>query len=62
MSTYRLNKHDAKLMGVCAGFADYSGLNLLLVRIGLVLLTLCALGPVAVIAYLLIGWLAQAGG
>lgn len=47
-----------KLMGVCARFSNWSGIDATVVRVGLVLLTLFAFGPLAVIAYLLIGWLA----
>lgn len=47
-----------KLMGVCARFANWSGIDATMVRVGLVLLTLFAFGPLAVVAYLLIGWLA----
>lgn len=56
---FRLDKLNAKLLGVCASFANATGWNVMLVRLGLVALTLFALGPVAVLAYLLIGWIAQ---
>lgn len=46
-----------KLMGLCARFANWSGIDATVVRVGLVLLTIFAFGPLAVIAYLLIGWL-----
>ena len=32
-SRYYLDKGNAKLMGVCAGFANYTGVDTLLVRI-----------------------------
>ena len=56
---FRLDRTNARLFGVCAGFANWTGLNLTLVRAALVLLTLFALGPVAIVAYLLIGWIAD---
>lgn len=56
---FALDRSNAKLMGVCAGFARWTGLNLLAVRLGLVVLTLFALGPVAILLYLLVGWLAN---
>ncbi|MFP5433754.1 MAG: PspC domain-containing protein, partial [Alphaproteobacteria bacterium] len=36
-----------------------SGLDVTLIRVAVVLLTLCALGPIGVVAYLLAGWLAE---
>ena len=57
--SYALDKPNAKLMGVCAGFARWSGWNLLGIRLGLVVLTLFVFGPAAIIAYLVIGWVAN---
>ncbi len=59
MSAYRLDKHNAKLMGVCAGLANATGLDVTMIRVVLVLLTLFALGPVSIAAYLLTGWIAS---
>ena len=56
-NSFRLNKSDRVLMGVCAGIADYTGVDLLLVRLLTVLLTLCGFGS-TIIIYLLIGLLA----
>ena len=53
-----LNRHDAKLMGVGAGIADYAGMDPLIVRLGLVLMALIT-GPIAIILYLVTGWLAS---
>ncbi|PTQ13473.1 stress-responsive transcriptional regulator [Sphingomonas oleivorans] len=55
---FRLNKSDARLMGVCAGIGDYTGLDPLIVRLVTVLLTLCAFGPAMLLAYLIIGLIA----
>ncbi len=60
-SHYALDKTNAKLMGVCAGFANYSGIDPLGVRLLAVALTFFLLGPVAVLAYVLLGWLAPQG-
>lgn len=57
--SFALDKSDAKLMGVCSGFANMVGWNPLWVRLGLVAATLFVLGPVAVLAYLIIGWAAS---
>jgi phage shock protein C len=51
------NRRDAKVMGVAAGLADYSGIDATLVRLGFVALTLVA-GPVMILFYVLAGLLA----
>jgi phage shock protein C len=56
-NAFRLNKTDGKFMGVCAGLADYSGIDLMLIRVGLVLLTLCGVGS-TILLYLLVGLVA----
>ncbi|MEQ9661642.1 MAG: PspC domain-containing protein [Parasphingopyxis sp.] len=57
--SFTLDRPNAKLMGVCAGFARWTGWNVLAVRLGLCALTLFALGPLAILAYILIGWAAS---
>ncbi|MEA1072472.1 PspC domain-containing protein [Sphingomonas sp. LY29] len=52
-----INSARGKLMGVCAGLADWLGIDVLLVRLGMIALTLVS-GPVAVLFYILTGWLA----
>lgn len=47
---------NAKLFGVCAGIADYTGVSRFWVRIGAVAATVLALGPLAVAAYLIAGF------
>jgi phage shock protein C len=54
---YLLNRRDAKLMGVAAGLADYTGIDSLLVRLGFVLATLIT-GPLMILLYVITGWLA----
>ena len=54
---FLINRRDAKIMGVAAGIADYSGVDALVVRLGLVALLLLT-GPVVILLYLLTGWLA----
>ncbi len=58
-NSFTLDRRNAKIMGVCAGIANLTGLDVRLIRVALVLLTLCALGPIGVVAYLLAGWLAE---
>ena len=54
---FLLNRPRAKIMGVCAGLADWLGIDVLAVRLGVIVATLLA-GPVAVLLYILTGWLA----
>jgi phage shock protein C len=54
---FYLDTKNKKIMGVCSGIADYTGLDVTLVRIGAVLLTILGNGPV-VLAYLVVGWMA----
>lgn len=56
-NSFRLNKSEGKIMGVCAGLADYTGIDLMLIRILTVLLTLCGVGS-TIILYLLVGMIA----
>ena len=48
----------AKVMGVCAGLADWLGIDVLIVRLGVIVATLMT-GPVAILLYILTGWLAS---
>lgn len=54
---YLLNRPKGKLMGVCAGAADWLGIDVLIVRLALIVAVLTT-GPVAVLLYILTGWLA----
>lgn len=54
---FYLDKQNKKWLGVCAGLADYSGIDVLFIRLGFVLLTF-AMAPFNLIAYLLIAWMA----
>jgi phage shock protein C len=49
----------ARIMGVCARLSARTGIDVFAIRVTAVLLTLCALGPVGVVAYLLAGGLAD---
>jgi phage shock protein C len=55
---YLLNRRDAKIMGVAAGLADYSGVDPLVIRLAFVAAVLIT-GPVAILFYVLTGWLAS---
>ena len=52
-----LNPAKAKVMGVCSGLAEWLGVDVLLVRLGVIVATLVT-GPIAVLLYILTGWLA----
>jgi phage shock protein C len=52
-----INRSRAKVMGVCAGLADWLQVDVLIVRLGMVIATLIT-GPVAILLYILTGWLA----
>ena len=54
---FLVNRRDAKIMGVAAGIADYTGVDPLIIRLALVA-ALLVTGPVVVLFYLLTGWLA----
>ena len=55
---FRLDKANAKVMGVCSGIADFFGWDVTLVRIAFVAGTLIGFGSLLVI-YLAIGLLAD---
>lgn len=56
-NSFRRNKSEGKIMGVCAGLADYTGIDLMLIRVLTVVLALAGVGS-AVILYLLVGLIA----
>jgi phage shock protein C len=55
---FYLDTQNKKWMGVCAGIADYTGLDVTLIRIAAVLLTLLGGSGVVVVAYFVTGWMA----
>ena len=57
---FLISRRDAKIMGVAAGLADYSGVDATLVRLALIA-GLLITGPVMILFYLLAGWLAPQG-
>jgi phage shock protein C len=56
---FLVNRREAKIMGVAAGLADYTGADPLLIRLGFVAATLLT-GPLVIVFYVLAGWLAPA--
>lgn len=53
------DKINGKFMGVCAGIADYTGVDVLWVRIGTVLATMCGMGWLTIPGYFVIGFMAE---
>jgi phage shock protein C len=56
---FLLNKPAGKIMGVCAGIADYFGWDVTIVRIGFAVGTIVG-GGSPIVAYLAFGWIANA--
>lgn len=52
-----LNRQQGKVMGIASGLADWTGIDVLIIRLALILGTLIT-GPVVVLLYILTGWLA----
>lgn len=57
---YYLDRQNRKWSGVCAGIADYTGWDVTLIRVAAVVLTFAGGFPWTLIAYWLVGWLAEA--
>jgi len=55
---FYLDKQNRKWKGVCAGIADYTGIDVTVIRIGLVVLTFVGGFPWTLIAYWVAAWLA----
>ena len=53
---FYLDKQNAKWKGVCAGIADYTGVDVLWVRLATVMLTLMGGFPWTLIAYWCVAW------
>ena len=56
-NSFALDKNNARLMGVCSGLAKWSGMDLMLLRFGLVLVSLF-FAPVMILLYLVAGFVA----
>lgn len=54
---FLVNRRDAKIMGVAAGLSDLTGFDPLVIRLAMVAALLIT-GPVAILFYVLAGWLA----
>jgi phage shock protein C len=54
---FTLNRSDGKVLGVAAGLADYTGVDVTLIRLGFVAATLLT-GPLMLILYVVAGLVA----
>jgi phage shock protein C len=54
---FLINRRDAKVMGVAAGFADYTGIDPTMILIALIAATLIT-GPLMIVFYVVTGLLA----
>jgi phage shock protein C len=54
---FLINRGDAKVMGVAAGLADYTGVDPTIIRLAFIAATLIT-GPVMILFYILTGLLA----
>ena len=57
-TSFYLDKQNAKWLGVCSGLAEYSGIDVTVIRIVTVLGTIFGSGSL-LIAYLVIAWIAR---
>ena len=57
--TFKLDKQNGKLFGVCAGVANYTGIDATIIRIALVVATLIGAAPWTFIAYAVAAWAAK---
>jgi phage shock protein C len=55
---FYLDKQNGKWMGVCAGIADYTGLDVTVIRIATVLLTVLGGAGIVFVAYVVTGFMA----
>ncbi len=58
---FALDKTNARLMGVCAGFANWTDVDPMLVRICMIL-TSIFVAPVMILLYLIVGFIAPQTG
>ncbi len=54
-----LDKKNAKFSGVCAGIADYTGLDIGILRILTILLFFMGAAPFLIVAYVIMAWILE---
>lgn len=55
---FLLNREQGKVLGVASGLADWTGVDVLIIRLAMIAATLIT-GPVMILFYILTGWLAS---
>ena len=56
---FYLDKANGKWLGVCAGIADYTGIDVTWIRVGAILLTFAGGFPWTLVAYGVTAWIAR---
>jgi phage shock protein C len=56
---FEVDRSEGKLLGVCAGLANQTGIDVTLIRVGLVLVTLLGAFPWTLIAYAVAAFVGQ---
>ncbi|GGO98194.1 envelope stress response membrane protein PspC [Stakelama pacifica] len=56
---FYLDKQNGQWSGVCAGIADYTGVEVIWVRVAAVILTLAGGFPWTLIAYFVVAWVGE---
>jgi phage shock protein C len=56
---FYLDTQNGKFLGVCSGIADYTGIDVLFVRVAFIMLTIFATGGAGFVAYFVVAWLAE---
>ena len=59
---FEVDRAEGKLLGVCAGLANHTGVDVTLIRVGLVLVTLMGAFPWTLIAYGIAAFVGQSRG
>ena len=59
---FELDRANGKMFGVCAGIANYTGVDVTLVRVGVVIVTLMGAFPWSLIAYAAAAFIARDSG
>ena len=56
---FEIDRAEGKFLGVCAGLANYTGVDATLIRIGAVVVTLAGAFPWTVVAYFIAAFVGQ---
>lgn len=55
---FYLDRRHRKVMGVCSGLADYTGFDVTLIRVGMIVATVAGSGAM-ILVYLVTAWIAR---